>query len=266
MAVRAAGPGLGLRASQAREGRRRGPGPLPARPPSLPAARAPSGSRRRSAPAPPPPAPAPPARPDPRGPSREAGRQGAPRSRRAPRSSRPPSQPREADPGALGPQAGKPLLRRAAPARLQVNARLRSHRARGGALSPRPVPAGPAASSFSSPWRSGATRVDPRPTEAWGAGRTHRANNWKLLIVNVLRMAPAASWLSRAASQSVSGSRFCPGGKEDLVFLSSGDSRAGDTALPGLGTQLNRLWPHRAGKFSGHRLDLELDGQAQQAA
>lgn len=59
MAVRAAGPGLGLRASQAREGRRRGPGPLPARPPSLPAARAPSGSRRRSAPAPPPPRPGP---------------------------------------------------------------------------------------------------------------------------------------------------------------------------------------------------------------
>lgn len=85
-------------------------------------------------------------------------------------------------------------------------------------------------------------------------------------------MVPAASWLSRTGSQFVSGSHFCPGGKERLLRFSSGGSGAGGwgrsweeriTPWPGCSAEQAVATP---GREILRGLDLEPDGRAQQAA
>jgi hypothetical protein len=75
-------------------------------------------------------------------------------------------------------------------------------------------------------------------------GLGQRANNWKLLIVNALRMAPASCWLSRAGS----GSHVYPGGRKAYLLLLG---LRGTQLTPSLGAQLNRLWPQPSWKFCG---------------
>lgn len=64
-------------------------------------------------------------------------------------------------------------------------------------------------------------------------------------------MVPAASWLSRAASQVVSGSHFCPGKRAPIPFILKGLGWAGERITAGLGAQRNRSWPQRAGNSTG---------------
>ena len=235
----------------ARRGRGRcPPAALPASRPRAVRVRRPPRSRTRPPPRPTPPRPGP---TRPRWLSRQAGRQGPLRSCRAPPalpSAWPLSPPRAADLRLRGRRPGTP-----APPGRPPRRRRTQHPARTGptgALSLRPGPAGPTDARISSPRRRGEGRLEPRLAEAWGAGRTQRANNWKLLIVNALRMVPAASWLSRAASQAISGSHFCPGGKRaPTPFILKGTRGGrGNASRPGLGAQRNRSWPQRAGKFS----------------
>lgn len=217
MAARLAWPGhsqlgVGVRERAAHAGQGCCP---PGRPP-CPAAGALSGCRRRPRSLEAPPS-APPRGPTQRGDRQEAVHQGPLHSRRAPPRVSAPRSSRDAP-------SAPPLPATASPADKAAGLRTAPHPVSGVCGDPCPVPRTPGGANIS---RSGSPEPEPSPSlQRPGGTGGLRANNWKLLILNAPRMAPAACWLSRAGS----GSHVCPGGE---AAYSSGLPGGVDHSLDG---------------------------------